>query len=384
MKVYLRTFGCRANQYDTEAVRAMVEAAGGEIVASPDEADVAVFNSCAVTAAAEADLRQSVRRAARQRPALRTVVMGCAAALDDAGDARGAADGRASRRPARTSTAIAAALGLAPRRVPRRLTRRPARGRCSASRTGATSTARSARRRWPAAPTARARRDSLVDEAHALAERHPEIVHHRDPHRALRRRHRRLARRARRAAGARGAARALPLRRSRRPRSTTGCASCSRSRRRLAPHLHAPLQSGSDRVLKRMGRHWYTAATLRARRRADRCAARSVFALGADVIAGFPGETDDDHAATVALVEALPFTYLHVFPYSARPGTAAERLPGPAFRAHDRSRRVRASFARSASGGRAALPRRARGRRVRRRGRGTRRRPARRAHRGLS
>ena len=58
MRAYLRTFGCRANQYDTEAVRAMIEAAGGVIVDTPDDADVALFNSCAVTAAAEADLRQ--------------------------------------------------------------------------------------------------------------------------------------------------------------------------------------------------------------------------------------------------------------------------------------------------------------------------------------
>ena len=55
MRVFLKTFGCRANQYDSEAVRAMVEASGSEIVATPDEADAAVFNSCAVTAAAEAD-----------------------------------------------------------------------------------------------------------------------------------------------------------------------------------------------------------------------------------------------------------------------------------------------------------------------------------------
>ena len=67
MKAYLRTFGCRANQYDTEAVRAMIEAAGGEIVGDAREADVALFNSCAVTAAAEADLRQAVRRAAREQ-----------------------------------------------------------------------------------------------------------------------------------------------------------------------------------------------------------------------------------------------------------------------------------------------------------------------------
>jgi threonylcarbamoyladenosine tRNA methylthiotransferase MtaB len=96
---------------------------------------------------------------------------------------------------------------------------------------------------------------------------------------------------------------------------------------RLAPHLHAPLQTGSDRVLKRMGRHWYTAGSY-ARAVQRIVERRPVFALGADVIAGFPGETADDHRATRALIEDLPFTYLHVFPYSLRPGTAAERLPG--------------------------------------------------------
>ncbi|MGE5101209.1 MAG: tRNA (N(6)-L-threonylcarbamoyladenosine(37)-C(2))-methylthiotransferase MtaB, partial [Deltaproteobacteria bacterium] len=83
MKVYLRTFGCRANHYDTEVVRAMLESGGHDIVSSPASADVAVFNSCAVTSEAEAELRKVVRRAAREQPMLRSVVMGCAAALDD-------------------------------------------------------------------------------------------------------------------------------------------------------------------------------------------------------------------------------------------------------------------------------------------------------------
>jgi threonylcarbamoyladenosine tRNA methylthiotransferase MtaB len=95
---------------------------------------------------------------------------------------------------------------------------------------------------------------------------------------------------------------------------------------RLAPHVHAPLQSGSDAVLHRMGRNWYTSATYCAA--IERLARRApILGLGADVIAGFPGETDADHAATRALIERLPFTYLHVFPYSLRPGTPAERLP---------------------------------------------------------
>ena len=95
---------------------------------------------------------------------------------------------------------------------------------------------------------------------------------------------------------------------------------------RIAPSLHAPLQSGSDRVLRRMGRHWYTASSYAAAVQSI-VGGSTVFGLGADVIAGFPGETDEDHTATVALLESLPLTSLHVFPYSMRPGTAAERLP---------------------------------------------------------
>ncbi|MBK8249061.1 MAG: hypothetical protein IPK85_16915 [Gemmatimonadetes bacterium] len=100
---------------------------------------------------------------------------------------------------------------------------------------------------------------------------------------------------------------------------------CLEERGRVAPHLHAPLQSGSDRILKRMGRHWYTATSYRAAVEAV-VGGRDAFGLGADVITGFPGETEADHAATVNLVQALPFSYLHVFPWSPRPGTAALAL----------------------------------------------------------
>ena len=112
--------------------------------------------------------------------------------------------------------------------------------------------------------------------------------------------------------------------------------------RHLAAHLHAPLQSGSNRVLKRMGRHWYTAESYRARIEwlAERL---PILGLGADVIAGFPGETDEDHSASVALLRALPFTYLHVFPFSVRPDAAAARLPGqlPPVVIRDRARELR-------------------------------------------
>jgi len=96
----------------------------------------------------------------------------------------------------------------------------------------------------------------------------------------------------------------------------------------LVPYLHAPLQSGADRVLRRMGRHWYT-ASMYARAIERIVGDASVFGLGADVIAGFPGETEHDHRETRSLLSSLPFTSLHVFPYSPRPGTAAQRIAEP-------------------------------------------------------
>jgi threonylcarbamoyladenosine tRNA methylthiotransferase MtaB len=93
---------------------------------------------------------------------------------------------------------------------------------------------------------------------------------------------------------------------------------------RLARHFHMPLQSGSDRILAAMHR-WY---------RAEHYARRAELvrewlpdaAIGADVIAGFPGETEEDHRATLALIGRLPLTYLHAFSFSPRPGTPAAQM----------------------------------------------------------
>jgi len=93
---------------------------------------------------------------------------------------------------------------------------------------------------------------------------------------------------------------------------------------RLARHFHIPLQSGSDRVLRAMHR-WYKAAHYGERVNLVRELLPGA-GIGADVIAGFPGESDNDHRETMDLVASLPFSYLHVFPYSQRPGTEAARL----------------------------------------------------------
>jgi threonylcarbamoyladenosine tRNA methylthiotransferase MtaB len=330
VKVYLRTFGCRANQYDTEAVRTMLEEHGHAIVPSAAEADVAVFNSCAVTSDAEAELRKVVRRAARETPALRSVVMGCAAALDD--DRPVALQLRRLPSVARVvggadMAAIAEALDLpsAPGGVRTRQqsgTRALLRIQdgCDEHCTFcATTLARGANRSRAA--------DEIVREATALAERHPEIVitgihigtYGADIGSSL-------------GALMTELVRSVPWARFR--LSSVEATELDEaltdllvgSPEHVAPHVHAPLQSASDGLLRRMGRHWYTSATYSDA--VERLAARmSILGLGADIIAGFPGETDADHRATVDFVNHLPFTYLHVFPYSMRPGTAAVRLP---------------------------------------------------------
>ena len=90
---------------------------------------------------------------------------------------------------------------------------------------------------------------------------------------------------------------------------------------RIAAHVHAPLQSGSDSVLRRMHRKY------RPRHYEDRIRKAHALmpdaAIGADVMVGFPGETDEEFEQSRAFIESLPFTYLHVFTYSERPGTPA-------------------------------------------------------------
>jgi threonylcarbamoyladenosine tRNA methylthiotransferase MtaB len=123
---------------------------------------------------------------------------------------------------------------------------------------------------------------------------------------------------------------------------------------RLAPHFHVPIQSGSNRVLRAM-RRWY---------RAEHCAERIKLirrllpnaGIGADILVGFPGETDEEFLATVEFIERLPFTYLHVFSFSTRPGTEASKMSGfvPTDIIRERARRLRTFAAQKASAFRAS------------------------------
>jgi threonylcarbamoyladenosine tRNA methylthiotransferase MtaB len=113
------------------------------------------------------------------------------------------------------------------------------------------------------------------------------------------------------------------------------------SNKRIARHAHVPMQSGSDAVLRRMHRKyrpWHYREKIEIIR-----AAMPDAAIGADVMTGFPGETDGEFEETRRMVEDLPFTYLHVFTYSARPGTPAAEMRNqvPVHLARERNRILR-------------------------------------------
>ena len=324
MKVHLRTFGCRANHYDSEMVRALAVNAGHEIVDDVSDADVAVFNSCAVTSEAERDVRKAVRRAGTRNPRLRSIVMGCAAALPASQPGLRALPTVAHVIPGNDVAAIGEALGIDLRHARPPVAQSSVRAllrvqdgcdeHCTFC---ATTLARGANRSRS--------EEELVREASQLAEHHPEIVitgthigsYGADSGSSLGQLMMRLIRDVPRVRFRLSSVEATEVDDVLRELFTEPS--------RLAPYLHAPLQSGSDRVLRRMGRHWYTAESY-----GDAIELltrdKPVFGLGADIIVGFPGETDQDFEATVAQVERLPFTYLHVFTYSPRPGTSATRL----------------------------------------------------------
>ncbi len=115
---------------------------------------------------------------------------------------------------------------------------------------------------------------------------------------------------------------------------------------RIAKHAHVPMQSGSDHILRKMHRKyrpWHYADRIERIRRAMPHAA-----IGADVMVGFPGETDAEFEQTRSLIARLPFTYLHVFTYSSRPGTPSAQMPEqvPVPVAHERNRVLRELAAR--------------------------------------
>ncbi|MFC1530686.1 MiaB/RimO family radical SAM methylthiotransferase [Gemmatimonadota bacterium] len=350
ISVWYHTFGCKANQYDTERMRQELESRGAPTCGRPEVATTAVLNTCTVTDQADLSARRLIRKLRRRHPDVRIVVAGCSSALK-ADEYRlmpevdGVVEGQ---------DPVAVALEVAPESALAAgdqepiggvllRTNRRSRGwmkiqdgcdrKCSFC---ATRIARGVSRSRPP--------DELVAEARLLSGSHAELVltgiH--IGHYGLD-----LAPGSRLSSLCRRLLDDVPGVRFR-----LGSIEATEiddplvelfavSDGLLAPHLHVPLQSGSDPVLQRM-RRWHTREQYR-RRVLEITDHVQPLGLGADIIVGFPGETDADHSLTRALVEELPYTYLHVFPYSVREGTAAADLPDrvPVHVAAERSRELR-------------------------------------------
>ena len=363
MQVHYHTFGCKANQYDTERMRQELEARGA--LTAPDRAgaDVCVVNTCTVTNQADADARRFVRRIRREAPDVRVVIVGCSAALrsGDYESMEGVEAVVPGQDPVLIAQAVAGAgaghplVQLGASRSLDRMDTEPVGGEILVRRAGATrgwlKIQDGCDRQCSFCATRLARGSSrsrlpedVIAEARALAAHHPEIVltgihigHYgldldeRQPLSGL------LSRMLDEVPDVRfrlGSVEATEV-------DDLLVELLAISGGRVAPHLHMPLQSGADPVLRRM-RRWHTREGYR-RRTLEIAARLPVLGLGADIITGFPGETDDDHRATAALVVELPYTYLHVFPFSPRDGTVAAALDGlvPQRVAGERSRELR-------------------------------------------
>ena len=327
MIAVLHVMGCRLNAAEGARIRGALEAAGWDVREEGGTADAFVLHSCAVTGAAQNEALRRLR-AAKRAGIPEIVVSGCVASV--AGEAElceAGATGVVSRRtPAAEGLAaiVEAALRCAvpPERLSFATTRAPVKiqdgcsFRCS----------------YCIVPDARGEPRSrpfgeILGECTALVARgYRELVLTGVNVACWREGGRSFADLVRAVAAIPGLARVRMS--SVEPHTTEAevVDLMAAPGSKLCRTLHYPLQSGSDRVLRAMRRR-YTAAEYRAavERALDRVPR---LGLGADVIAGFPGETDSDFEETVRLVRDYPFSTLHVFPYSERPGTPAATMPG--------------------------------------------------------
>jgi threonylcarbamoyladenosine tRNA methylthiotransferase MtaB len=345
-RLAFKTLGCRLNQAETAQMAASFEALGFLLVPYGESCQVCVIHGCAVTRLAE---RQSLRevRAAKRLPGHPFVVLaGCAAELKDhAGLADAGADLLAGQADKKTLAGLVArALGMELPEVPAE-SRLPhfeghrawlkVQDGCDFHCTYCIVPSL----RGP--PVSRPIED-VVREAEGLIQAgFHELVLTGANLGLWREGHTRLPHLIERLAGLPelGRLRLSSIEVSTIEREVIAClAGCDK----VCAFLHLPLQSGDDRILAAMGRR-YTAS--RFRDAAEYAVARIPrIGLGTDVIAGFPGEDDASFAATLKLLEDIPFSNIHPFPFSPRPGTRAAAMPHPV-PVSDRKARVAALLA---------------------------------------
>jgi threonylcarbamoyladenosine tRNA methylthiotransferase MtaB len=328
MSAEILTFGCRLNAYESEVMRS--HAAG--------LSDTVVVNTCAVTAEAERQARQAIRRVARERPGARIVVTGCAAQIDPAawanlpGVARvlGNADKLKPESWAADAPGAVSDIMAARETAAHLVTEFAGRARAFVQvQQGCDHRCTFCIIPFGRGPNRSVPVGAVVAQVRTLVEAgYQEVVltgvdiasYGADLPGAPS-----LGQLARRLLAL------VPELRRLRLSSLDPAAIDDEVWRllsaepRLMPHIHLSLQAGSDLILKRMKRRHLRADVAAAIARAR--ALRPGIAIGADLIAGFPTESDDLFRETLDFVGAMELPFLHVFPYSERPGTPAARMP---------------------------------------------------------
>jgi len=355
-------FGCRLNAFEAEVMRGHATEAGLD--------GAILINSCAVTGEAERQTRQAIRKARRDHPGARIIVTGCAAQIDPAGYAampevdhvignaeklkaesfRALAQGAAPRLAVADIMAIRETAGhllaLDPRAGETRRTRaflevqQGCDHRCTfciipfgrgPSRSAALGEIAAAARRLVEAGA-----QEIVLTGVDLTAYGEDL-----PGRPT------LGQMARRLLALVPDLQRLRLSSIDPAEADEDLLRLLETESRLMPHLHLSLQSGDDLILKRMKRRHARADAIRFCERARR--ARPGILFGADLIAGFPTESEAAFANTLSLVEDCGLSFLHVFPYSGRKGTPAARMPQlPMALRRERARRLRAAGAAAA------------------------------------
>jgi len=341
-RVALTTLGCKTNQFESAAMSESLAAAGYENVPFNQYADVYVINTCTVTAKSDAESRKLIRRAARLNPAARIVVTGCYAQLASGEIAELANVSLVLGNSEKKGIAklLETLSGEAKIRVADIGSEKDAEGlhlESFAEHTRAFLQVQNGCDSFCAyciVPYARGRSRSvpfaevLAGARKSASAGFREIVltgiHlgayglDLEPKRSLFELVQGVA--------ADGFVRRLRVGSLEPNEVTAEFIAYLAVSPVICPHLHLPLQSGSQPVLAAMGRDYtpeFIAALV-----GRLVAAVPDISIGFDVIAGFPGESEACHADTLRLLESLPIAYLHVFPYSSRPGTAAAEMPG--------------------------------------------------------
>jgi threonylcarbamoyladenosine tRNA methylthiotransferase MtaB len=372
----IANLGCKVNQSEMDDVERLLRARGVELVAGDEPADVVVVNTCTVTSIADRKSRQAIRRARRASPGALLLVTGCTATVDPAAIAAIDPDALLFDNASKSKLAaeLAHLIDLPEGRpLPTHSGVEPAFERAALEPEGARSPERGAVK--PAFEPEGARAFELevedddfaesIDRTRAFVKIQDGCSFHctyciiprsrgpersvpadavlADVHRAIAAGHREIVLTGINAGTYADGATALsdlvrcilaetPIERIRlssiEPQHVTDelLAVWTGSGGRCLPHFHIPLQSGDDTILRRMGRR-YDAAFYGALLNRVRAAMPDV-ALHADLIAGFPGEDDAAWARTMAFLRGLDLAGVHVFRYSARPGTPAARMVG--------------------------------------------------------